>query len=156
MKVDGTHYRSLWWDTQAGALQIVDQRWLPHDFRIATITSLDGYAEAIRGMWVRGAPLIGATAAYGMALAMVAGCSDANLDAVYGRLHATRPTAINLKWALDDVTAALRPLAPSGPCRRGVDTCRRNRRRRRRDQSPDRGARPVAIAADRGPERASG
>jgi methylthioribose-1-phosphate isomerase len=113
MKVDGTHYRSLWWDTQAGALQIIDQRWLPHDFRIATITSLDGYAEAIRGMWVRGAPLIGATAAYGMAFAVGADPSDAGMDRAHHILHATRPTAVNLRWALDRCRAALRPLAVS-------------------------------------------
>lgn len=119
MKVDGTHYRSLWWDTQAGALQIIDQRWLPHDFRIATITSLDGYAEAIRGMWVRGAPLIGATAAYGMAFAVGADPSDAGMDRAHDILHATRPTAVNLRCARP-VPRGAAPVGGVGPGSGGV------------------------------------
>ena len=62
MKVDGRHYRSLWWDDGARALRIIDQRWLPHDFRIAELRTLDDCAAAIRDMRVRGAPLIGAMA----------------------------------------------------------------------------------------------
>jgi len=113
MKVDGTHYRSLWWDDAAGGLAIIDQRWLPHEFRIATIDSLDACAEAIRAMWVRGAPLIGASAAYGMALALADDPSDAAIDRAWTVLYATRPTAVNLRWALDRCRAALKPLAPS-------------------------------------------
>lgn len=111
MKVNGTHYRSLWWDTDASALQIIDQRWLPYDFRIEQLDTMDGYANAITEMHVRGAPLIGATAAYGMALGMAEAADDGNLEATYARLNATRPTAINLKWALDRCRAALLPLA---------------------------------------------
>ena len=110
MKVDGTPYRSLWWNTEAEALQIIDQRWLPHDFRIETLTSLDAFARAIQDMHVRGAPLIGATAAYGMALAMQLDPSDSALDQGWQTLHQTRPTAINLRWALDrcrDLLSAL-------------------------------------------------
>ena len=92
---------------------MIDQRWLPHEFRIATLRSLADAATAIRDMWVRGAPLIGATAAYGVALAMRDDPSDAGLDAAWERLNATRPTAINLRWALNAVRAALRPLAPA-------------------------------------------
>ena len=76
-------------------------------------TSVDAAAEAIRSMLVRGAPLIGATAAYGVALAMRADSSDAALDQAYQLLIATRPTAINLKWALDEMRRTLRPLPPS-------------------------------------------
>ncbi len=101
MKVDGTPYRSLWWDTNTQALKIIDQRWLPHDFRIEQLDSLDDFCRAIKDMHVRGAPLIGATAAYGMALAMRLDPSDAALNSAWGVLNATRPTAINLKWALD-------------------------------------------------------
>ena len=70
MKVNGTPYRSLWWDAGCGALHIIDQRWLPYDFRIQQLDTLEDYTTAIRDMHVRGAPLIGATAAYGMALAI--------------------------------------------------------------------------------------
>ena len=110
MKVDGRHYRSLWWDGDARALRIVDQRWLPHDFRTAELRTLDDCATAIRDMWVRGAPLIGATAAYAMALRAAEDPSDPALDLARDRLHATRPTAVNLRWALDRCRAALRPL----------------------------------------------
>ena len=99
MKVNGTPYRSIWYED--GEVRIIDQRWLPHDFRIATLKTRDDFATAIRDMWVRGAPLIGATAAYGMAEEMARDPSDANLSDAWDVLHATRPTAINLKWALE-------------------------------------------------------
>ncbi|MEL0438600.1 S-methyl-5-thioribose-1-phosphate isomerase [Phycobacter sp. K97] len=107
MKVNGTPYRSLWWDEAQSALKIIDQRWLPHDFRIEQLDTLDDYREAIQGMHVRGAPLIGATAAYGMALAARIDPSDRALDAAWEALHATRPTAINLRWALDRCRTSL-------------------------------------------------
>ena len=110
MKVDGRHYRSLWWDDDRGALRIIDQRWLPHDFRIAELRTIDECAVAIRDMWVRGAPLIGATAAYAMALGMAADPSDEALAGARDLLHATRPTAVNLRWALDRCRDALLPL----------------------------------------------
>ncbi|MGP1357257.1 S-methyl-5-thioribose-1-phosphate isomerase [Roseicyclus sp.] len=112
MKVNGTPYRSIWYDTGAGEVRIIDQRWLPHDFRIATLRTRDEFAVAIRDMWVRGAPLIGATAAYGVADDMARDPSDANLDETWSVLNATRPTAINLRWALDRCRNALRPLRP--------------------------------------------
>ena len=114
MKVGDRHYRSLWWDGDAGALRIIDQRWLPHDFRIAELRTLEDCAVAIRDMWVRGAPLIGATAAYAMAMAlrMTEDPSDGALGRARERLHATRPTAINLRWALDRCRDALLPLPP--------------------------------------------
>ncbi|MDC0656630.1 S-methyl-5-thioribose-1-phosphate isomerase [Leisingera sp. SS27] len=111
MKVDGTHYRSLWWDHERDVLQIIDQRWLPHEFRVQQVDTLQGFADAIVEMRVRGAPLIGATAAYGMALAMRLDPSDAAMDQAWSFLNATRPTAINLRWALDRCRAHLRPLA---------------------------------------------
>ena len=110
MKVDGTQYRSIWRDETAGEVRIIDQRWLPHDFRIATLHGLEDFATAIRDMWVRGAPLIGATAAHGVAAEMARDASDAHLDHVHGVLNATRPTAINLAWALDRCRNALRAL----------------------------------------------
>ncbi|WP_306046453.1 S-methyl-5-thioribose-1-phosphate isomerase [Nioella sp. MMSF_3534] len=110
MKVNGTPYRSLWWSDETKALQIIDQRWLPHAFRIQQLDSLADYCTAITDMHVRGAPLIGATAAYGMAFALAQDSSDNAMTEAYDRLHATRPTAINLRWALDRVSAAMRPL----------------------------------------------
>ena len=110
MKVGDRHYRSIWLNADGRAVDIIDQRWLPHEFRIETLTELGQVATAIRDMWVRGAPLIGATAAYGVAIEMARDPSDTALDAAWHRLHETRPTAINLRWALDDMRAALRPL----------------------------------------------
>ncbi|GIT86037.1 S-methyl-5-thioribose-1-phosphate isomerase [Roseobacter sp. OBYS 0001] len=110
MKIDGTHYRSLWWNSENNVLEIIDQRWLPHEFRVIPVAAMQDFADAIYEMRVRGAPLIGATAAYGMALAMAEDASDANMDAAWTFLEKTRPTAINLRWALDRCRAALRPL----------------------------------------------
>ncbi|WP_425051490.1 S-methyl-5-thioribose-1-phosphate isomerase [Psychromarinibacter sp. S121] len=108
MKVGDTHYRSIW--LEDGEVRIIDQRWLPHEFRIVPLESLDDFATAIRDMWVRGAPLIGATAAYGVACAMARDASDGNLATTCETLNATRPTAVNLRWALEAMQAALRPL----------------------------------------------
>jgi methylthioribose-1-phosphate isomerase len=110
MKVDGKQIRSIWLESDGWSVSVVDQTRLPHDFVVARITNLDEAAHAIRSMMVRGAPLIGATAAYGMALAMRIDGSDASLDRACRTLIETRPTAINLKWALDEMRGALRPL----------------------------------------------
>jgi methylthioribose-1-phosphate isomerase len=113
MKVGDRHYRSIWLADDGRSVDIIDQRWLPHEFRVERLSDIGQVATAIRDMWVRGAPLIGATAAYGMAIEMARNPSDAALDAAWQHLHATRPTAINLRWALDDLSALLRPLPPS-------------------------------------------
>jgi methylthioribose-1-phosphate isomerase len=113
MKVDGKHFRSIWLEPDGWSVGAVDQTRLPHEFVVAHITSCEEAADAIRSMLVRGAPLIGATAAYGVALAMRSDSSDAALDCAYAALIATRPTAINLKWALDEMKTALLPLPPS-------------------------------------------
>ncbi|TLP48260.1 S-methyl-5-thioribose-1-phosphate isomerase [Cohaesibacter sp. CAU 1516] len=110
MKVNGKHYRSLWWDESTNAVAIIDQRWLPHEFRIQQVTTMEEFADAIVEMRVRGAPLIGATAAYGMALAMKLDPSDKHLDEAWHYLDKTRPTAINLRWALNRCKAHLSPL----------------------------------------------
>src|ERR1700720_3726859 len=99
MKVDGKHFSSIWLAPDGWSVSAIDQRRLPHDFVVARLTTCESAADAIRTMLVRGAPLIGATAAYGIALAMCADSSDAALAQAYQRLIATRPTAINLKWA---------------------------------------------------------
>ena len=113
MKVDGKHFRSIRLEPDGWSVGAVDQTKLPHEFVVARITSCEEAADAISSMLVRGAPLIGATAAYGVALAMRADGSDAALDRACATLIATRPTAINLKWALDEMKAALSPLAAS-------------------------------------------
>src|SRR6476646_4254414 len=112
VKVDGRPYRTIWLNENSLSVDVIDQRWLPHAFRIATLRSVEEAATAIRDMWVRGAPLIGATAAYGLALAMREDPGDGALDAAYDKLVATRPTAINLRWALDAGRTHLAPLAP--------------------------------------------
>src|SRR3979411_1071782 len=112
MKVDGKHVRSIWLEPDGFTVGAIDQRKLPHDFVVAQLATCDAAADAIRSMLVRGAPLIGATAAYGMALAMRADGSDASLDRAYRTLIATRPTAINLKWALEKMRSMLRVLPP--------------------------------------------
>jgi methylthioribose-1-phosphate isomerase len=113
MKVGDRHYRTIWLNQDGRSVDIIDQRWLPHEFRIATLRTVEDSAVAIRDMWVRGAPLIGVTAAYGMAMQTLDDASDAALDAVWEKLHATRPTAINLRWALDRMRDALK-LVPEG------------------------------------------
>src|SRR5215467_13758121 len=113
MKVDGSHYRSIWLEADGSSVGAIDQRKLPHEFVVARLTNCAEAADAIRSMLVRGAPLIGATAAYGMALAMRDDRSDAGIDRACEMLIATRPTAVNLKWALEKMRAVLRPLPPS-------------------------------------------
>jgi len=110
MNVEGRHFRTIWLNEDGWSVDLIDQRWLPHDFRVENIRTVAGIADAIRDMWVRGAPLIGVTAAYGVALRMHEDASDAALDAAWDELHATRPTAINLKWALDEMRGLLLPL----------------------------------------------
>jgi methylthioribose-1-phosphate isomerase len=112
MKIDGTHFRSLWWNADKAVLEIIDQRWLPHELRLQPVATIQDFVAAIVEMRVRGAPLIGATAAYGMACAMAMDPSDGNLDAAWATLERTRPTAINLRWALDRCRGALRAVPP--------------------------------------------
>lgn len=113
MKIDGTHYRSIWLGDDQQTVKIIEQRLLPHELKVVELKSREDAAVAIKDMWVRGAPLIGATAAYGMALAMANDPSDQNLDASWEILNETRPTAINLRWALDRAKAHLSAIAPA-------------------------------------------
>src|SRR5690242_16815808 len=112
MNVSGNPMRTIWRESD-GAVGIIDQTRLPHELATARLQTLDEAAHAIRAMLVRGAPLIGATAAYGVALAMRADASDATLAEACAALLQTRPTAVNLRWALEDMAAVLRPLAPA-------------------------------------------
>jgi methylthioribose-1-phosphate isomerase len=108
MKVQGKSMRTIWLEPDGWSVGIIDQTKLPHALVTTRLTTLDEAAHAIRAMLVRGAPLIGATAAYGMALAMRAYSSDEAVEQAAARLLATRPTAVNLRWALDDMRRALR------------------------------------------------
>jgi methylthioribose-1-phosphate isomerase len=108
MKVDGRAMRTIWLEPDGWSVGVIDQTALPHRFTTVKLTSLDEAAHAIRAMVIRGAPLIGAAAAYGMCLALRADASDEGLERAYATLLATRPTAINLKWALDEMVAAVR------------------------------------------------
>jgi len=110
MRVDGRHYRTIWPASDGWAVEIIDQTQLPHAFVVARLETADAVAHVIASMMVRGAPLIGATAAYGLCLAARRDASDAALADAYAMLLATRPTAVNLRWALDEMMAVLKQL----------------------------------------------
>ena len=112
MKVGGVPYRSIFTTGDGRVVRVIDQTLLPHRFETVRLDSAGDAARAIRDMVVRGAPLIGATAAYGVALAMRADPSDDSLDQALELLAATRPTAVNLRWALDSAGVLLRDLPP--------------------------------------------
>ncbi len=108
MKVDCKDMRTIWVESDGLSVGVIDQTQLPHRFATLSLKTLDDAAYAIKSMQVRGAPLIGATAAYGVWLALRHDASDENLERATAALLATRPTAINLKWALDEMMAAVR------------------------------------------------
>src|ERR1700744_2807749 len=108
MKIDGKSWRTIWLEADGWSVGVIDQTRLPHRFETKRLASLADAAAAISTMVIRGAPLIGATAAYGMCLALREDASDEGLERAYATLLATRPTAINLKWALDEMVAAVR------------------------------------------------
>jgi methylthioribose-1-phosphate isomerase len=112
MRVNGRPTRTIWLDADGSSVAIIDQTQLPHRFAVERLTTVAAMADAIARLKVRGAPLIGASAAYGLVLAMMDDPSDANLNAAYATLLATRPTAVNLRWALDDVGQMLRQTPP--------------------------------------------
>ena len=134
MKVGGQHYRTIW-RGKDGSVEVIDQTKLPHEFAGIRLRTLDDAVKAIRTMQVRGAPLIGATAAYGLALALKVNPNYATLAEAYDQLLATRPTAINLRWALDRVRMIVRrePMesraeaaftAAAAICEDDIATCR--------------------------------
>jgi methylthioribose-1-phosphate isomerase len=108
MNINGKHYRTIWLNDDGSTVEIIDQTKLPFLFETVTLRTLEDTARAIQSMQVRGAPLIGATAAYGVALALRADASDDALDRACDTLAATRPTAINLRWALEEMKKAVR------------------------------------------------
>jgi methylthioribose-1-phosphate isomerase len=113
MKIDGTPYRSVWVEQSDGwSVRIFDQTKLPWSLDILRLTSAREVAHAIRSMQVRGAPLIGALAAYGVALGLREDPGSDNLEALAAMLNATRPTAVNLRWALERMLTRLRNTVP--------------------------------------------
>jgi methylthioribose-1-phosphate isomerase len=104
--------RTIWLACDGRGVEIIDQRLLPHELAMARLTTLEDAATAIRTMQVRGAPLIGVAAAYGVMLAMAEDASDGGLDRAIAMLAATRPTAVNLRWALTEMDTALSKLPP--------------------------------------------
>jgi methylthioribose-1-phosphate isomerase len=136
MKINDKHFRTIWLADDGWSVEIIDQTKLPHTFETTRLTTLEEAGRAILTMQVRGAPLIGATAAYGVALAMRKDGSDAALDEAIEFLAKQRPTAVNLRWALDEMRKTLAPVAPAereaaayrraaDNCDEDVETCRR-------------------------------
>lgn len=111
MKIAGTPYRTIW-PLESGAVRVIDQSRLPFELGTLDLTTLEEAARAIQTMVVRGAPLIGATAAYGLALALRTDASDRRIDEAARALRATRPTAVNLAWALARVREVIAGRAP--------------------------------------------
>ncbi|MBY6242193.1 S-methyl-5-thioribose-1-phosphate isomerase [Methylosinus sp. Sm6] len=112
MRIQSRHYRTIWPNAD-GTVEAIDQTLLPHRFETRRLASLGDAVEAIRTMVVRGAPLIGVTGAYGLALAAAADPADAAIEAAHALLAAARPTAVNLRWALDRMRALLLAAPPS-------------------------------------------
>ena len=113
MKVAERHYRSIWADDDRKSVHIIDQSRLPWVFETLRLDSWRAVAEAIETMRVRGAPLIGVAGAFGLAMAADRDPADAALSEALGHLQATRPTAVNLAWALHRMRDALKPLPPA-------------------------------------------
>jgi hypothetical protein len=150
MKVDGRAYRTIWPAPDGAAIEAIDQTLLPHRFATLRIDDLDGAVAAIETMVVRGAPLIGATAAYGLALALLRSADDEALGRAYRALLASRPIAVNLRYALDDLRAVVAPLAPAKRAEAAWARGRLLRRGRRRGPAHRRSR----LAPDRsGPSR---
>ena len=113
MNIDGKPWRTIWLEADGCSVGVIDQTQLPHRFTTRTLRSCEAAAAAIQTMVVRGAPLIGVTGAYGLMLALQADPSDGALAAAFEQLNATRPTAINLRWALERVRERVQPLPPA-------------------------------------------
>lgn len=113
MKINGVSYRSIWPTADNTALEIIDQTKLPHIFTTLRLETMRDAEHAIKEMQVRGAPLIGVTAAYGVALSMRHHASDAALQAACDKLLLARPTAVNLRWGIERMRAFLAPLHES-------------------------------------------
>jgi methylthioribose-1-phosphate isomerase len=151
MNIDGKAYRTIWLADDGWSVEIIDQTRLPHELAIAALRSVQEAAHAIRSMQVRGAPLIGATAAYGVCLALRADASDEGLDGAIDLLAAQRPTAINLRWALDEMGKAVRNLPRerrlAAAYARAAEICEADVASNRR--IGEHGLKPILAAAER-------
>jgi methylthioribose-1-phosphate isomerase len=136
MNIAGRHYRTIWPSADGRTVEVIDQTRLPHRFETIALRSVEEAAHAIKTMQVRGAPLIGATAAWGLAMALRDDACDASLARSFALLNAQRPTAVNLRWALEEMRRAVAPLKPAARaaaayaraarlCDDDVETCRR-------------------------------
>jgi methylthioribose-1-phosphate isomerase len=136
MKINGKAYRTIWLAPDGWSVEIIDQTRLPHELAIISLKSMEEAARAILTMQVRGAPLIGATAAYGLAMAIREDASDEAIDQAIEFLAKQRPTAINLRWALEEMRRAVQNLPhfervaaayrrAAEICDEDVETCRR-------------------------------
>ncbi len=110
MNINGKSYRTIWLGADGWSVEVIDQTKLPHELAFVTLETMEDAGRAILTMQVRGAPLIGATAAYGVCLALREDASDEALDRAIDHLAKQRPTAINLRWALDEMRGAVRNL----------------------------------------------
>jgi methylthioribose-1-phosphate isomerase len=153
MNIKGKVYRTIWLASDGWSVEIIDQTRLPHELVIASLKTVEDAARAIKTMQVRGAPLIGATAAYGMCLAMRADASDEAIDRAIALLAEQRPTAINLRWALEEMRSAVRNLAPDGRLvaayERAAEICEDDVKTNRR--IGEHGLKPILVAAQRKP-----
>ena len=113
MNIDGRAWRTIWLEEGGRSVGVIDQTLLPHLFQTRSLGHWEAAAEAIASMVVRGAPLIGVTGAYGLMLALQADPGDSALEEAFAGLNATRPTAINLRWALERVRRRVAPLPPA-------------------------------------------
>ena len=125
MRIGDQTYRTIWRDAAAGGVAGIDQAVLPHRFAVKMLRSAEEAEAAIRDMTVRGAPLIGATGAYGLALATDRDPRSANLSAAYDLLLAARPTAVNLRWGLDRMRRRLERLPEAARAEAGFDEAAR-------------------------------
>jgi methylthioribose-1-phosphate isomerase len=149
LNIDGKPYRTIWLAPDGWSVEIIDQTRLPHELAIVPLQSLEDAARAIKTMQVRGAPLIGATAAYGVCLALRADASDEGVDRAAALLAEQRPTAVNLRWALEEMRNAVRNLPRekrlAAAYERAAEICDDDVKTNRR--IGEHGLRPILVAA---------
>ncbi len=153
MNIKGKAWRTIWLAADGWSVEIIDQTRLPHELAIVSLKTVEDAARAIKTMQVRGAPLIGATAAYGICLALRGDASDDAVDRAMALLAAQRPTAINLRWALDEMRNAIRNLPRDQRLAAAIRARGRDLRGRRQGQHAHR---PARTEADPGRRRAQG
>jgi methylthioribose-1-phosphate isomerase len=151
MNINGKPYRTIWLAADGCSVEIIDQTRLPHELAIVPLRTVEDAARAIKTMQVRGAPLIGATAAYGVCLALRAEASDETLDRAMASLATQRPTAVNLRWALEEMRSAVRNLPRerrvAAAYARAAEICEEDVAANRR--IGEHGLKPILAAAER-------